>query len=125
MHSSLRELSDKHKISCTTKGLKALIEDPKLKGRERQYCLLLSRGDEMSHLISAQLRQKVDLEYLLNQGYIEVNVSNNTDDSEELTIAPTIDTSLEDEDSMVKMTDAETPEESDVDAVLRIVAGNI
>lgn len=72
MNVTVSELNTQQKVCCTDKCHKALLDDSQLKGRERQFCLLLSRGDEMSQLVSQQLRKKVNLDYLLNEGYVEL-----------------------------------------------------
>ncbi|WP_230661288.1 hypothetical protein [Psychrobacter sp. I-STPA10] len=119
MNSEPRKLSTQGKIFCTTKGLKALNEDSKLKGRERQYCLLLSRGDDMSHFISEQLRQKVDLAHLLEEGYIEID---ETDEVEiQLSKSSPVSFALDNNDKEKE----EEEQKPEVDAILRLLAGNI
>ncbi|WP_227429711.1 hypothetical protein, partial [Psychrobacter sp. I-STPA6b] len=63
-------------ICCTEKCLKVLsgVEscDEELTGRERQFCMLLKSEDKMSRHIGLKMIDKVDLDYLLNTGYIEL-----------------------------------------------------
>ena len=65
--------NDPIQISCTQKCHDAMVSDKALKGRARQYCMLISRNDELSQKASEQMRGKVNLAKLIANGYVEIN----------------------------------------------------
>ncbi len=58
-------------LKCTPKCQTALTSDNTLNCRTRQYCLLLTRGDELSQKVSEKLSAKIDVPALLQAGYLE------------------------------------------------------
>lgn len=65
--------NDPIQISCTQKCHDAMACDTGIKGRTRQYCLLLNRDDQLSQKASEQMRGKVNLAKLIANGYVEIN----------------------------------------------------
>ena len=59
-------------IICTQKCHDAIASDTALKGRARQYCILLSRNDTLSQKASEKMRSKVNLSELIAAGYLEI-----------------------------------------------------
>lgn len=66
------------KVTLTAQGVEQLhTMDVKVKGRERQFLLLLWRDDNVSRQICAAMLPKVDLSSLLTLGLIDIEDKDN------------------------------------------------
>lgn len=58
-------------LSCTQKCRDAIAADTEITGRTRQYCMLLTRDDNLSQKACARMSAKINLSKLIDAGYIQ------------------------------------------------------